>query len=379
MSPMSNDNAQSDVAELQATLARAGSPWVAGATTMSQLSDAEKHLRLGYVPGPGEPTLEAREQLATAQYAELGAAGIRAVGAPAVYDLRNVGGKNFISPIVDQGNCGSCVSFGACATVEGTARVTRNDPNFVIDMSEAHLFYCHARTQGRRCGGANGGWWVPPALDAFKNIGVADEACYPYAASDQDCTNLCTDWQNRVTKIKSWTALSAAPDMKTWLSIKGPLAACFTVYDDFFDYRSGVYRHVSGAFAGGHCISVVGYDDNQQCWICKNSWGSGWGETGYFRIQYGQVGIDQTMWGVEVAAPLPDTNWYNNTRITGLWANPQERNAWAYLDTIGWRRIAPDSEAIYLSLLTLLATAKGTNCPVNVRLEGGLIKEVYVL
>jgi Papain family cysteine protease/Repeat of unknown function (DUF5648) len=91
--------------------------------------------------------------------------------------------------------------------------------------------------------------------------------------------------------------------MKVWLSTKGALAACFTVYSDFFAYRSGVYRHVTGGLAGGHCVSIVGYDDAAGCWIAKNSWGAGWGDMGFFRIAYGQCGIDATMWGVTVAPP----------------------------------------------------------------------------
>jgi C1A family cysteine protease len=70
------------------------------------------------------------------------------------------------------------------------------------------------------------------------------------------------------------------------------------VYDDFFHYVSGVYHHTTGGVQGGHCVCVVGYDDTQSCWICKNSWGPAWGENGFFRIKYGDCGIDAEMWGV---------------------------------------------------------------------------------
>ncbi|MDQ0960889.1 hypothetical protein QFZ66_004767 [Streptomyces sp. B4I13] len=87
--------------------------------------------------------------------------------------------------------------------------------------------------------------------------------------------------------------------MKSWLSTRGPLIACFAVFDDFFNYRGGVYRHVSGERVGGHCISVIGYDDGRGAWLCKNSWGTGWGEGGYFWIAYGQCGIDASMAAVD--------------------------------------------------------------------------------
>ena len=89
-------------------------------------------------------------------------------------------------------------------------------------------------------------------------------------------------------------------ERKAWLDEKGPLIAVFAVYKDFMEYRSGVYRYVSGNLLGYHAVCCVGYDDEQGCWICKNSWNTGWGESGFFRIGYGEVGIDTEfpMWSV---------------------------------------------------------------------------------
>ena len=67
---------------------------------------------------------------------------ITAIAAPAAYDLRNVGGNNYVTPIKDQASCGSCVAFGTTATVESRVRLQRGDPNLAIDLSEAHLFFC---------------------------------------------------------------------------------------------------------------------------------------------------------------------------------------------------------------------------------------------
>ena len=82
--------------------------------------------------------------------------------------------------------------------------------------------------------------------------------------------------------------------IKDWIASRGAVTGCFLVYDDFFAYRSGVYRHVSGALAGGHCVAIIGYDDAQSCWICKNSWGPGWGDAGFFRIAYGELTFELT-------------------------------------------------------------------------------------
>jgi hypothetical protein len=69
-----------------------------------------------------------------------------------------------------------------------------------MDLSEAHLFYCHGFNDGRNC---QNGWWPGAALNHFTNGGVVNEACYPYTAGDQKCSNLCSDWNNRLIKIAS--------------------------------------------------------------------------------------------------------------------------------------------------------------------------------
>jgi len=116
--------------------------------------------------------------------------------------------------------------------------------------------------------------------------------------------------------------------MKEWISTQGPLVACYTVYDDFYAYRGGIYSHVTGNVVGGHCVCCVGYNDAEGYWICKNSWGVGFGERGYFRIAYGQCGLDSFM---DAAEGVAETGWERDRRVTGLWATNEDRNAWTYV------------------------------------------------
>jgi hypothetical protein len=261
---------------------------------MSSLPPEFARLRLGYTPGPGEPSLQERERTAQAR-APMAAA----PGASNHFDWRDAKGDSFVSAIRDQGGCGSCVAFAACATVETAVRIARNDPGLDVDLSEAHLYYCIARSQGRTCAGPTGGWWPASALDGIENTGVTDESCYPYTAGDQDCANLCGSWQSRITKVTAWHPVYDVAGMKSWLATRGPLMACFSVYSDFYSYSTGVYHHVTGSFEGGHCVCVIGYDDTQGAWICKNSWGTWWGDEGFFLIRYGDCGIDSEMWAID--------------------------------------------------------------------------------
>ncbi|WP_198351761.1 C1 family peptidase [Streptomyces typhae] len=285
--------------EIRRAIARHNADWRAGANRLTRLSAEARRRRLGFVPGPHDPSLAEREAVAlrNQQSPTTDSPDSRAaLGVPTAYDLRNVDGQNYITPVRDQGDCGSCVAFGTLAAAEGTYRVALKNPNLEIDYSEAHLFHCHARREGRTCGN---GWWVDRALEAVKNSGVVDERCCPYTAGAQNCPALCDSSPSRLTRIENWRRYVTAASMKLWLCSEGPLIACLTVYEDFFAYTTGAYRHVWGEEVGGHCVCVVGYDDEGGYWICKNSWGEDWGERGFFRVRYGAVGIDAEMWTVE--------------------------------------------------------------------------------
>ena len=346
-----------DVTAIQQVLQQQGARWTAGPTPLTSLSAEERIAHLGYVPGPGEPSLQAREAHATANLAQHAAA-IGAAGYPASFDWRNVGGKNYITPVTDQGGCGSCVAFGTTAAVEATFQVQRGNPNLQPDLSEASLFYCVAEAQqGRKCDGVPNdplaGWWPSAALDAYRDIGVPDEACFPYTGGDQAC-NQCSDWASRAVKITGWHAITSVPDMKTWLSTRGPLATCFTVYADFYSYTKGVYHHTTGDYQGGHCVCVVGYDDAGGFWICKNSWDPGWGEGDFFCIGYGEVGIDATMWAVDGIQEAMTGNSYSGVWRAGsdpyyLWGNASQANflaKWQQLNGQNLRLVDMETDTI---------------------------------
>jgi C1A family cysteine protease len=339
---------------------------------MTALSEADRVLRLG-VPLPEGVDLEQLAQQGRAAHAVDGNAA-RAVGAPLSFDLRNVNGVNYTTPIRDQGGCGSCVAFGTVATMEGVTRFTRGNPGLPIDYSEAQLFYCWGKAAGATCGT---GWMPDQALTACQNNGITFEDYFPYTAGDQNCT-VNPDWPNKLAKVTGWQNITGnIAAMKQYISTYGAIDACFVVYQDFFSYGGGVYRHVTGAAVGGHCVSLVGYDDSQSCWIAKNSWGTGWGEGGYFRIRYGECALET--WQVCGVQGVDLKLWLSNQQIQGLWSNEADSNIWAYISTWGWRKLSPASPTSAEAMLVELAAAKAAARPVNVFDDGGTIEQIYVL
>lgn len=263
-----------------------------------------KQHSLGYVPDISEHSLQTREMIAhlNVQHLMTMSAGGGPALYPPVYDWRAVashGGLpagDYVTPIRDQGQCGSCVSFGSVAALESAVLIDRKTPGKDDDLSEAFLFFCHHGLTGGTCAG---GWNTSAALTSLQGTGTVTESCFPYTDHQQACTP-CADWQKQLTKIKAWHPITAAAAMKAWIAGNGPVVTCFSVYEDFDYYSSGVYHHVSGALRGGHCVCVVGYNDTLRAWICKNSWGTGWGQGGFFLIAYGQCGIDSTMWAIQL-------------------------------------------------------------------------------
>lgn len=218
---------------------------------------------------------------------------------PKTWDWRNVKGKNWITSVKNQGGCGSCVAFAATAAVEAHQRIETGDANLLLDLSESSLYFVN----NRQCnaGDPNYGWWIPSALDSLVNEGICYELNYPYRAINQVAQFL--DGSEKTFKIRGYDSTSNTTQMKRWLVEEGPLVTSFTVYNDFFGFfnaGTGVYTYTSGAKAGGHAVTVIGYDDTQSCWICKNSWGAKVTHPdGCFLIGYGECGIDSRMYVIQ--------------------------------------------------------------------------------
>jgi cathepsin B len=92
--------------------------------------------------------------------------------------------------------------------------------------------------------------------------------------------------------------------MESELFDNGPLEVGYTVYEDFMNYKSGIYKHITGAQLGGHAVKLIGYgeEEGEKYWICANSWTKNWGEQGFFRIAYGECGIEGQVFGCIPAA-----------------------------------------------------------------------------
>lgn len=359
---------------IDAALNAAGNPWQAADNPMTRLSEDQRRHRLG-VQLPDEAELAAiaarhERVLAFHQQPRLAVA-----AAPAAFDARDVAGGNYVTGIRDQGSCGSCVAFGAVAVLETTAALTRRQASLALDLSEAHLFYTHGGSQGRTC---QNGWLPLPALLAARDVGVTFEDYFPYTSGNSGGAVLNNDWPNRLARgVDAVDLTGDVARMKEFISTYGAVTACFWVFQDFFSYRSGVYRHVSGARAGGHCVALVGYDDAQGCWIAKNSWGTDWGDAGFFRIAYGECDIES--WQCVGITGVRLRAWTGTARVLGLWSDAADRNSWTYLENYGWHRLARTSDQVQSTMLTQATAAKVAGRYVNAFADNGVVNTIYVL
>lgn len=249
---------------------------------------AKKHKFLKTTVKPlSEPTAKGRGP-AVATEPDIGHFGEGApiAGAPPpLVDWRSRWGWPWITSVRDQNGCEACWAFGATALTEA---MTRIEHCFWPHFSEGDVH----KGIGAKC--ANTGD-VGAAMDWIHQHGLCDPDCFPWTTADIPYAP-SSDRNGRSVRggiDKTW--VGSVADQKAWLDTVGPLATFFEVWHDFDGYGSGVYKRSTASWnydRGGHIMLVVGYDDAQQAWIVKNSWGTGWGMHGYCLIGYGQADID---------------------------------------------------------------------------------------
>jgi C1A family cysteine protease len=208
--------------------------------------------------------------------------------------------RKWISPIRDQGSCGSCTVFGTSGAWEGCIRIKENNPELLIDLSERDFFSC----SGGSCSSGN---TMDAVLNYARDIGVCLEECCPYDALDHSCgEGRCDNWWTNGKKLLSWAEITDIKEMKSILNTT-PLVGTMEVHQSFMNYVSGVYHSLGLAdpVLGGHCIAVVGYDDELGAWLIRNSWGTNWGMSGYVWIRYGDSEIDICMYQIVPDGEIP--------------------------------------------------------------------------
>jgi C1A family cysteine protease len=193
------------------------------------------------------------------------------------FDWRTMGG---VTPVKDQSSCGSCWDFAATGAFESAILIA---DSIEWDLSEQQVLSCN--TGGSSCAGG----WMEDAYNLFMSYGAVEEWCMPYEADDsvpctqEDCVPVAyqvdfEDIPNNINAIKN--AL-----------LSGPVSTTFMVYSDF---HYDCYWHEPTDDLN-HAVIIVGWDDvmcgGQGAWIVKNSWGTDWGDEGYFYMPYNSCGI----------------------------------------------------------------------------------------
>lgn len=194
------------------------------------------------------------------------------------------------TPVKQQGGCGSCWAFAACATFEHTYKLFYGG---AIDLSEQSVLACATTNCGTQDAGSCAGGWTDRAMSWMTCRGVSSEASYPYTASNASCIS-----KPVYKKGYTWGSCYYNNTYRIeWIKYYVTLYGAVTTYmkagiSTFYSYSGGVYNGYPNNNAGiDHAVTIVGWHEPYKAWLIKNSWGTGWGFGGYAWVGYYQCNI----------------------------------------------------------------------------------------
>ena len=218
----------------------------------------------------------------------------RPVKIPELIDSWNT---RILTPVKNQGGCGSCWAFAAAAAFEHAYLKFFKG---LLDMSEQDIVICGVTSEGRDCGDCFYGGQTYRAFDYMDTKGVLSEKSFPYGSAGS-----CTD-KVRYDGVWSWGYLypgrfPTVNEIKDYVNYYGSVATYLKAgISTFMSYGGGVYNGYPSNSGNDcdHAVIIVGWNEAMKAWIIKNSWGENWGPYGgYAYVGYDQCNIGKfVMW-----------------------------------------------------------------------------------
>ncbi|XP_014509925.1 cysteine proteinase COT44 [Vigna radiata var. radiata] len=207
--------------------------------------------------------------------------------------------KGALAPIKDQGSCGSCWAFSTVATVEAINNIVTGK---FVSLSEQELVECDREYNE----GCNGGLMDYAFQFIIKNGGIDTEEDYPYKGRDGTCD--LTKKKAKVVQIDDYEDVPSYDENALKKAVAHqPVSVAIEASGRALQlYQSGVFTGKCGTNLD-HGVVVVGYgsENGVDYWLVRNSWGSGWGEDGYFKMERNVRSSSTGKCGIAMEASYP--------------------------------------------------------------------------
>ena len=284
------------IESLQNWVHEQGYNYTVGENWITELPPGDQDSLCGYRPPerPEEPLPENLTLISEREEVSPTAESDTPLEVPSRYDAMALG---YVTPVRDQGGCGSCWIFAATADLESTLAIRESN---LPDISEQELGDCSIWRTDAGYNWCNGGDELM-TTNHFTIYGASEESCHPYRGTPGSCSD-CPILKN----VNNWRMITGANGESQIEVIKraildyGPVYSTIYANNVFYAYKSGVYEDWSPENPN-HAIQIIGWDDTlshshgRGAWLIKNSWGREWGSSGPYPgcawVAYGSANL----------------------------------------------------------------------------------------